>query len=214
MGHIFEELLRKFSEMSNETAGEHFTPREVIELMVNLLFAEDDEVLAGAKPVRTMYDPACGTGGMLTGAQNHLRHRAGRRSGGLRAGTQPRDLGDLPIRSDDQGRDPSRIVLGNSLTGEDGYPGQPFDYMLANPPFGVDWKKYAEPIIAERESLGDEGRYGPGSPRLGRVLVIPAAHAVQDEAGQLRPQRNNVRRDPDGDRLLRVAAVRGRGRRR
>lgn len=179
MGHVFEELLRKFSEMSNETAGEHFTPREVIELMVNLLFAEDDEVLAGAKPVRTMYDPACGTGGMLTGAQNHLRQTApdavlevfGQE---LNPETWAICRSDLMIKGDD----PSRIVLGNSLTGEDGYPGQPFDYMLANPPFGVDWKKYAEPIIAERDGLGDEGRYGPGLPRVSDGSLLFLMHML------------------------------------
>ncbi len=107
MGYIFEELLRRFSEMSNETAGEHFTPREVIKLMVNVLFAEDDKALSGAKPVRTIYDPACGTGGMLTVAQDHLRD-AQPPGGppGLWPGAQPRDVGRLPLRPDDQGAGP------------------------------------------------------------------------------------------------------------
>jgi type I restriction enzyme M protein len=167
MGYIFEELLRRFSEMSNETAGEHFTPREVIRLMVNILFAEDDKALTGQKPVRTLYDPACGTGGMLTEAQTHLKvlnpnailEVYGQE---LNSETWAIARSDLMIK----GQDPSRIVLGNSLTHEDGHFGEHFDYLLANPPFGVDWKKYAAPIQAERDALGFQGRYGAGLPRV------------------------------------------------
>jgi len=167
MGYIFEELLRRFSEMSNETAGEHFTPREVIRLMVNILFAEDDKALTGKKPVRTLYDPACGTGGMLTEAQTHLKKMNSKAvlevyGQELNSETWAIARSDLMIK----GQDPSRIVLGNSLTHEDGHAGEHFDYLLANPPFGVDWKKYAEPILAERDSLGFEGRYGVGLPRV------------------------------------------------
>ncbi len=123
MGYVFEELLRRFSEMSNETAGEHFTPREVIDLMVSILLAEDREALTGAKPVRTLYDPACGTGGMLTVAQKHLRRlnpEAELQVYGqeINAETWAVCRSDLMI----QGQDPTRIVLGNSLTDEDGHP--------------------------------------------------------------------------------------------
>ena len=167
MGYIFEELLRRFSEMSNETAGEHFTPREVIRLMVNILFAEDDKALTGQKPVRTLYDPACGTGGMLTEAQTHLK--ALNPNAVLEVYGQELNSETWAIARSDlmiKGQDPSRIILGNSLTHEDGHFGEHFDYLLANPPFGVDWKKYAAPIQAERDSLGFEGRYGAGLPRV------------------------------------------------
>jgi type I restriction enzyme M protein len=166
MGYIFEELLRKFSEMSNETAGEHYTPREVIRLMVDLLFAEDTDALTGPAPVRTIYDPAAGTGGMLTVAEAYLH--------ALNANARVEVFGqelnpetwaiarsDLMIK----GNEPGRMVLGNSLT-QDGYAGQRFDYMLANPPYGVDWKGYADPIKTEAETKGFDGRFGAGLPRV------------------------------------------------
>ena len=167
MGYVFEELLRRFSEMSNETAGEHFTPREVIRLMVNILFAQDDTALTGLKPVRTLYDPACGTGGMLTVAQEHLKEinpNAVLEVYGqeLNPETWAICRSDLMIK----GQDPNRIVFGNSLTDTDGYPAARFDYLLANPPFGVDWKKYAAPIQAEAAQKGFDGRYGAGLPRV------------------------------------------------
>ena len=165
MGYIFEELLRKFSEMSNETAGEHYTPREVIRLMVNLLFAEDAEALTGPAPVRTIYDPAAGTGGMLTVAETHLRSlNANARvevfGQELNPETWAIARSDLMIK----GNDPGRMVLGNSLT-QYGYAGRTFDYMLANPPYGVDWKGYADSIKAEADTKGFGGRFGAGLPR-------------------------------------------------
>ena len=179
MGYIFEELLRRFSEMSNETAGEHFTPREVIRLMVNILFSEDDKALTGVKPIRTIYDPACGTGGMLTGAQEHMKQinpNAVLEVYGqeLNPETWAICRSDLMIK----GQDPDRIVFGNSLTDTDGYPGATFDYMLANPPFGVDWKKYAAPIKAEHETRGYDGRYGPGLPRVSDGSLLFLMHMI------------------------------------
>ena len=179
MGYIFEELLRRFSEMSNETAGEHFTPREVIRLMVNILFAGDDQALSGAKPIRTLYDPACGTGGMLTVAQEHLKEfnpNVDLQVYGqeLNPETWAICRSDLMIK----GQDPERIVFGNSLTDTDGYPGWHFDYLLANPPFGVDWKKYAAPIKAEHERLGYDGRYGPGTPRVSDGSLLFLLHMI------------------------------------
>jgi type I restriction enzyme M protein len=176
MGYIFEELLRRFSEMSNETAGEHFTPREVIKLMVDVLFAEDDDALTGAKPVRTLYDPACGTGGMLSVAQEHLRelnpdaelHVYGQE---LNAETWAVCRSDLMLK----GQDPTRIILGNSLTDEDGHPGLRADYALANPPFGVDWKKYAESVRDEHEH---GGRYQPGLPRVSDGSLLFLMHMI------------------------------------
>ena len=179
MGYIFEELLRRFSEMSNETAGEHFTPREVIRLMVNILFAGDDKALSGAKPIRTLYDPACGTGGMLTVAQEHLKEFNSNvdlqvYGQELNPETWAICRSDLMIK----GQDPDRIVFGNSLTDTDGYPNAHFDYLLANPPFGVDWKKYATPIKAEHERLGFAGRYGPGLPRVSDGSLLFLLHMI------------------------------------
>jgi type I restriction enzyme M protein len=178
MGYVFEELLRKFSEMSNETAGEHFTPREVIRLMVNILFSEDDDALRGTAPVRSMYDPACGTGGMLTGGQEHLAHlnpRARLEVFGqeLNAETWAIARSDLMIK----GQDPARIVLGNSFT-DDGFTGQHFDYMLANPPFGVEWKRIERQIKDEAEHLGDRGRFGAGLPRISDGSFLFLQHMI------------------------------------
>ena len=179
MGYIFEELLRRFSEMSNETAGEHFTPREVIRLMVNILFAQDDTGLTGTKPIRTLYDPACGTGGMLTGAQEHIKQinpNAVLEVYGqeLNPETWAICRSDLMIK----GQDPDHIVFGNSLTDSDGYPNRTFDYLLANPPFGVDWKKYAAPIKTEHETRGFDGRYGPGLPRVSDGSLLFLMHMI------------------------------------
>ena len=178
MGYIFEELLRKFSEMSNETAGEHFTPREVIRLMVNILFSEDDDALRGSAPVRTMFDPACGTGGMLTGGQDHLgelnlRARLEVFGQELNPETWAIARSDLMIK----GQDPSRIVLGNSFTA-DGFAGQRFDYMLANPPFGVDWKRIERHIKDEHALLGERGRFGAGLPRVSDGSLLFLQHMI------------------------------------
>lgn len=190
MGYIFEELLRRFSEMQNETAGEHFTPREVIELMVNLLLCEDADALSGTAPVRTMYDPACGTGGMLATAQTHLRAmnpEAQLQVFGqeLNPETWAVCRSDMLIKSvnadDDDpfasGSNPENIAFGNSLTA-DGHEGRRFDYMLANPPFGVDWKKYAEPLVAEAESDGWDGRFGAGLPRTSDGSFLFLQHMI------------------------------------
>ena len=141
MGYLYEELIRRFSELSNETAGEHFTPREVIRLMVNLLFIEDEDILTKPGIVKTLYDPACGTGGMLSVAEDHLRDlNPGARlevfGQELNAETYAICRSDMMLK----GQDASRIDFGNSFT-EDGAPDGHFDYMLANPPFGVEWKK-------------------------------------------------------------------------
>lgn len=179
IGMMFEELLRRFSEMSNETAGEHFTPREVIRLMVNLLFSEDDTALSGAKPVRTLYDPACGTGGMLTVAQEYLREL--NPEAVLQVYGQELNPETWAIARSDfliQEQDPEHIALGNSLTDTDGFAREKFDYMLANPPFGVDWSKYKESIEKERDALGDKGRYGPGLPRVSDGSLLFLLHML------------------------------------
>ncbi len=179
IGLMFEELLRQFSEMSIETAGEHFTPREVIRLMVNILFSEDDTALSGDKPVRTMYDPACGTGGMLTIAQEHLFEL--NPNALLQVYGQELNPETWAIARSDfliQDQDPDRIVLGNSLTDTDGFGREKFDYMLANAPFGADWSKYKDPIEKERNALGFDGRYGPGLPAKGDGSLLFLLHML------------------------------------
>jgi type I restriction enzyme M protein len=172
MGYIFEELLRRFSELSNETAGEHFTPREVIRLIVNLLLGEDSDILTGTAPVRSIYDPACGTGGMLNIADQYLtrlnpKARLEMFGQELNPETWAIARSDLLI----QGQDPERIVLGNTLTA-DGHADKRFDYLLANPPFGVDWNKSATAIKAEAAQPG--GRFSAGLPRVsdGSLLFL------------------------------------------
>ena len=166
MGYIFEELIRRFSEASNETAGEHFTPREVIRLMVNLLLHEDDDVLRTPGTVRTLYDPACGTGGMLTVAENYVRDLNPQAR--LEVFGQELNPETWAICRSDMmltGHDPSRIIFGNSFSA-DGLPDHRFDYMLANPPFGVEWKKVKDEVEAEHQTLGFKGRFGAGLPRI------------------------------------------------
>jgi type I restriction enzyme M protein len=179
MGYIFEELLRKFSEMSNETAGEHYTPREVIRLMVNLLFIEDSKALAGQKPIRSIYDPACGTGGMLSIAEEYLHDlnpniKLNVFGQELNPETWAIARSDLMIK----GQDPTRITLGNSLNNEDGHAGKQFDYCISNPPYGVDWKKYQEPIEKEHKTKGFDGRYGAGLPRVSDGSFLFIQHMI------------------------------------
>lgn len=185
MGYIFEELLRRFSEMSNETAGEHFTPREVIRLMVNVLLAPDGNALSGQKPIRTIYDPACGTGGMLTIAQEHLASM--NPNAELVAYGQELNPETWAICRSDlmiKGQEPALIALGNSLIvgGDerpgDGHPGEHFDYLLANPPFGVDWNKYSDDVREEHSKLGFDGRYGPGLPRVSDGSMLFLLHMI------------------------------------
>ncbi len=166
MGYLYEELIRRFSELSNETAGEHFTPREVIRLMVNLLFIEDSDLLTKPGIVKTLYDPACGTGGMLSVAEDHLR----KLNPQARLEVFGQELNDETYaicRSDMmlKGQDASRIFSGNSFD-HDGLPDAHFDYMLANPPFGVEWKKVEDAVKKEAQTKGFVGRFGAGLPRI------------------------------------------------
>lgn len=177
MGYLYEELIRRFSELSNETAGEHFTPREVIRLMVNLLFTEDDEALTGPGVVRTLFDPACGTGGMLSVAEDHLRSL----NPGARLEVFGQELNDetyAVCRSDMmiKGQDASHIVCGNSFS-EDGHPGRTFDYLLANPPFGVEWKKVEDEVRREY-AKGFNGRFGAGLPRINDGSFLFLQHMI------------------------------------
>lgn len=168
VGFVFEELLRKFSEMSNETAGEHYTPREVIRLVVDLLLSGQtaDAIEGATVPVRTVYDPAAGTGGMLIAALERiqdLNSTAKVQVFGQELNPETWAIARSDLLIQDVGAD--NMAFGNSLT-QDAYPHTKFDYMLANPPYGVDWKSYAAPILAESSTHGFAGRFGAGLPRV------------------------------------------------
>ncbi len=178
MGYIYEELIRRFSEQSNETAGEHFTPREVIRLMVNLLFAEDDALLRDAGVVKTLLDPACGTGGMLAVAAEYLT--AMNPKAHLEVfGQELNDESFAICRSDMmlKGQSSTNIVSGNSFSA-DGFVGRTFDYLLANPPFGVEWKNVETTVKAEAKSLGFAGRFGAGLPRINDGSLLFLQHMI------------------------------------
>ena len=178
MGTVFEELIRKFAELSNETAGEHFTPREVIRLMVNLLFVEDDEVLAKPGVVRTLYDPTAGTGGMLSVAGEYLHEHNPKAS--LAVYGQELNPESYAICKADmliKGQDVANIVFGNTLS-DDGHPTRHFDYMLSNPPFGVEWKKVEREVRKEHQDKGFAGRFGPGLPRVSDGSMLFLLHLI------------------------------------
>ena len=178
MGQVFEELIRKFAEISNETAGEHFTPREVIRLMVNLLFIEDDEVLGKAGVVRTIYDPTAGTGGMLSVAGEYLAE-LNPQSRLTMFGQELNDESFAICKADMliKGQDVANIVAGNTLS-DDGHPHKKFDYMLSNPPFGVEWKKVEKDIRKEHEQQGFNGRFGAGLPRVSDGSLLFLMHLI------------------------------------
>jgi type I restriction enzyme M protein len=178
MGYVFEELIRRFSEQSNETAGEHFTPREVIRLMVNLLFNEDGEALTKKGVIRTLYDPACGTGGMLSVAENYLLEL--NPSATLKVYGQELNPESYGICKSDmliKGEDASNVKFGNSFS-QDGLPDGRFDYFLSNPPFGVEWKKVERAVRDEHEKLGMSGRFGAGLPRISDGSLLFLQHML------------------------------------
>jgi type I restriction enzyme M protein len=178
MGYIFEELIRRFSEQSNETAGEHFTPREVIKLMVNLLVAPDADALSLPGVVRTVMDPACGTGGMLSAADDRIK--ALNPDATVEVYGQELNPESWAICRSDlmiKGQDPENIRFGNSFN-DDGHSRRRFDYILANPPFGVEWKKVKEDVEYEHKSLGDAGRFGAGLPRINDGSLLFLQHMI------------------------------------
>ena len=183
MGYVFEELIRRFSEQSNETAGEHFTPREVIKLMVNILFNTDNEILTQAGIVKTLYDPACGTGGMLSVAEQYLTELNPKAK--LEVFGQEINPESYAICKSDmliKGQNPSNIKFGNTFT-VDGLEDAKFDYMLSNPPFGVDWKKAQKIITDEFNNRGYGGRFGAGLPRINDGSLLFLQHMISKMKG-------------------------------
>ncbi len=182
MGLVFEDLVRRFNEQANEEAGDHFTPREVIRLMVHLLFTPDDDVFTKQGLARTLYDPCCGTGGMLSVADEYVREHAP----GLHFLVYGQEYNDeaYAVCGSDlliKGEDPANVVFGDTLgngKSGDGHPDRKFHYLLANPPFGVEWKTQQEFITKEHETLGFNGRFGPGLPRISDGSLLFLLHMI------------------------------------
>lgn len=182
MGLVFENLIRRFNELANETAGDHFTPREVIHLMVDLLFIEDGDLLRQPGTVRTMLDPACGTGGMLAEAQSYMRrHHAAAKLYVYGQDYNKRAFAtaasDMLMKQVDHNGGGENVQFGDTFT-EDRFEGREFDYFIANPPFGVDWKKQQKEIQRESEKLGFNGRFGAGLPRVNDGSLLFLQHMI------------------------------------
>ncbi|MCW2421878.1 type I restriction-modification system subunit M [Citrobacter farmeri] len=178
MGLIFEELIRRFAEGSNETAGEHFTPRDIVRLTTSLVFIGDDDVLTKDGIIRTLYDPTAGTGGFLSSGMEYLHEL--NPNAVMRAYGQELNPESWAICKADmliKGQDVSRIKLGNTLS-NDQLSGEKFDYMLSNPPFGVDWKKIEGDINNEHQQKGFDGRFGPGLPRVSDGSLLFLLHLI------------------------------------
>ena len=177
MGQIFEELLRKFSEMSNETSGEHYTPRDVVKLLVSLVFSENKEDLQGEGKIRSIFDPCCGTGGMLTMGKEWILENINPnieiKTSGQELNPQTYSIckSDMLI----SGENPDNIKLGSSLS-EDGFQGDRFDYMITNPPFGVSWKSEEEFVV--NESNNPQGRFSVGTPRTSDGSLLFLQHMI------------------------------------
>lgn len=182
MGYIFEEIIRRFSEAHNEDAGQHYTPREVIRLMVNLLFYDDNDILSGNGVVKTVYDPACGTGGMLSVAEEYL-HQLNASTKIMPFGQEINDQTFAICKADMliKGNDANFIKDGNTLS-DDQFEGQTFDYILSNPPFGREWKNEKSAVEAEAKR-GFAGRFGPGLPAAsdGQLLFMLTAISKMKE---------------------------------
>lgn len=183
MGDAFEYIIRKFNEAANETSGDHYTPRDAIKLLVDLLFAEEDAGLSEPGIVRSLYDPTAGTGGMLSLAQEHLLGQ--NPDAGLSLYGQEYNPQSYAICKSDmlaKGNDPTNIAFGNTLT-DDAFPNRQFDFCMSNPPYGVDWKQYAKTIKDEKQQAGPYGRFAPGLPATsdGQMLfLLHLAHKMRD----------------------------------
>lgn len=178
MGLVFEELIRRFAEGSNETAGEHFTPRDIVRLTTSLVFMEDDDALTKPGIIRTIYDPTAGTGGFLSSGMEYvheLNPQAVMRAYGQELNPESYAIckADMLIK----GQDVSNIKLGNTLSNDQLYADK-FDYMLSNPPFGVDWKKIESDIKDENTLKGFDGRFGPGLPRVSDGSLLFLLHLI------------------------------------
>ena len=191
MGDAFEYIIRKFNEAANETSGDHYTPRDAIRLLVDLLFAEKDADLTEAGIVRTLYDPTAGTGGMLSLAEEHLL--AQNPDARLSLYGQEYNPQSYAICKSDllaKGHDATNIAFGNTLT-DDAFKGRKFDFCMSNPPYGVDWKQYAKAVTEERDAAGPYGRFAPGLPATsdGQMLfLLHLAHkmrAPEDGGGRV-----------------------------
>ena len=182
MGYIFEEIIRRFSESHNEDAGQHYTPREVIQLMVNILFYDDNDVLSGNNVAKTIYDPACGTGGMLSVAEEYL-HKLNASTELMAFGQEINDQTFAICKADMliKGNNADFIKDGNTLS-NDQFEGQTFDYILSNPPFGREWKNEKAVVEAEAKR-GFAGRFGPGLPASsdGQMLFLLTAISKMKE---------------------------------
>ncbi|MGB2903778.1 MAG: class I SAM-dependent DNA methyltransferase, partial [Candidatus Dechloromonas phosphoritropha] len=178
MGLVFEELIRRFAESSNETAGEHFTPRDIVRLTTSLVFMEDDDALTKPGIIRTIYDPTAGTGGFLSAGMEYV-HELNPQTV-MRAFGQELNPESYAICKADmliKGQDVSKIKLGNTLSNDHLYASK-FDYMLSNPPFGVDWKKIEGDITDEYTLKGFDGRFGPGLPRVSDGSLLFLLHLI------------------------------------
>ncbi len=197
MGLVFEELIRRFAESSNETAGEHFTPRDIVRLTTSLVFMEDDEALTKEGIIRTIYDPTAGTGGFLSSGMEYvheLNPKAVMRAFGQELNPESYAIckADMLIK----GQDVSRIKLGNTLS-NDQLPADKFDYMLSNPPFGVDWKKIEGEIKDEHQQKGFDGRFGAGLPRVSDGSLLFLMHLIS----KMRDKKNVDNQVTDGGRI-------------
>ena len=203
MGYIFEEIIRRFNELSNEEAGQHYTPREVIELMVNLIF-EDEEDLADSSKIKTVYDGACGTGGMLTASMEYAKklNSSSRMlcyGQELNAQTYAICKADMLIK----GEDSNNIRHGNTLSG-DLFPGETFDYIIMNPPFGIEWKNEKAAVLKEAEK-GSNGRFPAGTPAISDSQLL----FLQNAVSKMKPEGSKIAIVHNGSALFKGDAGSG-----
>lgn len=203
MGYIFEEIIRRFNELSNEEAGQHYTPREVIELMVNLIF-EDEEDLADSSKIKTVYDGACGTGGMLTASMEYAKklNSSSRMlcyGQELNAQTYAICKADMLIK----GEDSNNIRHGNTLSG-DLFPGETFDYIIMNPPFGIEWKNEKAAVLKEAEK-GSDGRFPAGTPAISDSQLL----FLQNAVSKMKPEGSKIAIVHNGSSLFKGDAGSG-----
>ncbi|MEJ2794206.1 class I SAM-dependent DNA methyltransferase [Iodobacter sp. LRB] len=178
MGLVFEELIRKFAESSNETAGEHFTPRDIVHLTTALVFGEDDDALTKEGLIRTIYDPTAGTGGFLSSGMEYVyEHNPNARMVAYGQELNPESYAICKADMLIKGQEVANIKLGNTLSNDHLY-AERFDYMLSNPPFGVDWKKIEDVIKDENTQKGFNGRFGPGLPRVSDGSLLFLLHLI------------------------------------